>query len=272
LVLLAAVAHAAWNGWLKKSSPDFAGLAAMSIGWLILGVIGLFFVGLPDGSHWPYLLLTTVVHTIYATLLVNAYRHGELSLTYPIARGTGPLIVALAAPFLLNETLEEPGLFAVALIVAGILIIGLAGAGASLHERHAIVLSLATGVAIALYTLIDAAGARAGSSPHTYSAWLFVLSAIALLAVTGFVHGTATCKLLRPHLRHGIVIGILSAVAYSIVLWAMTVAPAALVAAVRETSILFAALIGWRFLGEKITRLRWLGVALTAVGLVFARL
>ena len=272
LVLLAAVAHAAWNGWLKKSSPDFAGLAAMSIGWLILGVIGLLFVGLPDGSHWPYLLLTTVVHTIYATLLVSAYRHGELSLTYPIARGTGPLIVALAAPFLLNETLEEPHLLAVALIVAGILIIGLAGAGASLRERHAILLSLATGVAIGLYTLIDAAGARAGSSPHTYSAWLFVLTAIALLAVTGFVHGTATCKLLRPHLRHGIAIGILSAVAYSIVLWAMTVAPAALVAAVRETSILFAALIGWRFLGERITRLRWLGVALTAVGLVVARL
>ena len=272
LVLLAAVAHSAWNGWLKKSSPDFAGLAAMSIGWLILGVIGLLFVGPPDGSHWPYLLLTTVVHTIYATLLVNAYRHGELSLTYPIARGTGPLIVALAAPFLLSETLEGPDLLAVALIVAGILIIGLAGAGAGLRERHAILLSLATGVAIGLYTLIDAAGARAGSSPHTYSAWLFVLTAIALLAVTAFVHGTATCKLLRPHLRHGIAIGILSAVAYSIVLWAMTVAPAALVAAVRETSILFAALIGWRFLGERITRLRWLGVALTAVGLVVARL
>lgn len=272
LVLLAAVAHSAWNGWLKKASPDIAALAAMSIGWLILGVIGLLFVGLPDGSHWPYLLLTTVVHTIYATLLVNAYRHGELSLTYPIARGTGPLIVALAAPFLLSETLEGPDLLAVALIVAGILIIALAGAGASLRERHAILLSLATGVAIGLYTLIDAAGARAGSSPHTYSAWLFVLTAIALLAVTGFVHGTATCKLLRPHLRHGIAIGILSAVAYSIVLWAMTVAPAALVAAVRETSILFAALIGWRFLGERITRLRWLGVALTAVGLVVARL
>ncbi len=272
LVLLAAVAHSAWNGWLKKSSPDFAGLAAMSIGWLILGVIGLLFVGLPDGSHWPYLLLTTVVHTIYATLLVNAYRHGELSLTYPIARGTGPVIVVLAAPFLLNETLEGPDLLAVALIVAGILIIGLAGAGASLRARHAILLSLATGVAIALYTLIDAAGARVGASPHTYSAWLFVLTAIALLAVTGFVHGTATCTLLRPHLPQGIAVGILSAVAYSIVLWAMTVAPVALVAAVRETSILFAALIGWKFLGERITRLRWLGVALTAVGLVVARL
>lgn len=272
LVLLAAVAHAAWNGWLKKSSPDFIGLAAISIGWLILGVIGLLFVGLPAWSHWPYLLLTTVVHTIYAALLINAYRHGELSLAYPIARGTGPLIVAFAAPFLLNEHLEGPDLFAVALIVAGILIIGLAGAGASLRERHAILLSLATGVAIGLYTLIDAAGARSGPSPHTYSAWLFVLTAIALLVVTGSVHRTTTLALLRPHLRHGISVGVLSAVAYWIVLWAMTVAPAALVAAVRETSILFAALIGWRLLGERITRLRWVGVALTVVGLVVARL
>ena len=192
LVLLAAVAHSAWNGWLKKSSPDFAGLAAMSIGWLILGAIGLLFVGLPDGSHWPYLLLTTVVHTIYAALLVNAYRHGELSLTYPIARGTGPLIVVLAAPFLLHETLEGPDVIAVALIVAGVLLIGLAGTDASLRERHAILLSLATGVAIAVYTLIDAAGARAGPSPHTYSAWLFVLTAVALLAVTGFLHRSET--------------------------------------------------------------------------------
>jgi drug/metabolite transporter (DMT)-like permease len=272
LVLLAAIAHAAWNGWLKKVSPDFVGLAAISIGWLIVGVIGLFFVGLPAAAHWPYLSLTTVVHTIYAALLVNAYRHGELSLTYPIARGTGPVIVALAAPFLLNEYLDGSDFSAVALIVTGILMIGLAGAGGSLHERHAILLSLATGVAIACYTLIDAAGARAGPSPHTYSAWLFVFTAIALLAVTGFIHRTATLTLIKPRLSRGISVGILSAIAYAIVLWAMTVAPAALVAAVRETSILFAALIGWGMLGEKITRLRWLGVALTVVGLVVARL
>jgi drug/metabolite transporter (DMT)-like permease len=272
LVLLAAVSHAAWNGWLKKSSPDLVGLAAISIGWLLLGVIGLIFVGLPDSSHWPYLFLTTVVHTIYATLLVSAYRHGELSLAYPIARGTGPIIVALAAPFLLNEHLEGPDLVSVALIVAGILIIGLAGVGANLRERHTILLSLATGVAIATYTLIDAAGARSGSSPHTYAAWLFVFTAIALLVVTGFMHRSATFTLLKPHLRHGILVGVLSAVAYSIVLWAMTVAPAALVAAVRESSILFAALIGWRLLGEKITRLRWFGVILTVTGLVVARL
>jgi len=272
LVLLAALAHATWNSWLKKSSPDFVGLAAISIGWLILGVGGLFYVGLPASSHWPYLLSTTIVHTIYAALLVNAYRHGELSLTYPIARGSGPVIVALAAPFTLHEVLAGPDVFAIALIVAGILVIGVAGAGASLRNRHAVFLSLATGVAIALYTLIDAAGARSGPSPLTYSAWLFVLAAIAQLAVTGIVHKKETLALLKPQLRRGVAVGVLSAVAYTIVLWAMTVAPAALVAAVRETSILFAALLGWGMLGERISGLRWLGVILTMIGLVVARL
>jgi drug/metabolite transporter (DMT)-like permease len=272
LVLLAAFTHAAWNGWLKKSSPDFVGLGAIATGWLIFGVAGLLYVGPPDSSHWPYLLSTTVVHTVYAALLVSAYRHGELSLAYPIARGSAPVIVAFAAPLMLHESLAGPDVIAMALIVAGILVIGVAGAGTSLRDRHAILLSLATGAAIASYTLIDAAGARSGQSPHTYTAWLFVLAAIAQLAVTGMVHRGETFDLLKPQLRRGFAVGVLSAVAYAIVLWAMTIAPAALVAAVRETSILFAALIGWGLLGEKITRLRWFGVILTVTGLVIARL
>jgi drug/metabolite transporter (DMT)-like permease len=145
------------------------------------------------------------------------------------------MLVALAAPYFLKERLAVDDLVAVALIVAGILVIGLRGA--SIRDRHAIFLSLATGVAIATYTMIDAAGARAGASPHTYTAWLFVLAAVAQLVVTG-----------------------------------MTVAPAALVAAVRETSILFAALIGWVVLGERIARLRWIAAVLTVTGLIIVRL
>lgn len=272
LVLLAALTHAAWNAWLKNTSPDFVGLGAISIGWLVSGVAGVLFVGFPELSHWPYLIVTTTVHTTYAALLVNAYRHGELSLVFPIARGSGPMLVALAAPYFLKESLAANNLLAVALVVAGILIIGVRRAGASVRDRHAIVLSLATGVAIATYTIIDAAGARAGASPHTYTAWLFFLAAVAQLAVTALVHGPATPRLVKPHLRNGISVGILSAVAYSVVLWAMTVAPAALVAAVRETSILFAALIGWGVLGERIAGFRWLGVVLTVIGLVVVRL
>lgn len=272
LVLLAAAVHAGWNGWLKKSSPDFIGLAAISVGWLIVGAIGVLFVGWPAPVSWPYLLSTTIVHMFYTGLLVSAYRHGELSLTYPIARGTGPLLVALAAPFFLNEKLDAPDLLAVGLIVPGILVIGMAGAHANLRDRHAILLSLATGVTIAVYTLIDAAGARSSPSPHTYSAWLFVLAASALLVATCVIHRGATITRLTPHLRRGASVGVISALAYMVVLWAMTVAPVALVAAVRETSIFFAALIGWGLLGEKISGLRWLGVVLTVIGLVVARL
>ena len=272
LVLLTAAVHAGWNGWLKKASPDFIGLAAISVGWLIVGAVAVFFVGWPAPVSWPYLLSTTIVHMFYTGLLVGAYRHGELSLTYPIARGTGPLLVALAAPFFLNERLDPPDLLAVGLIVPGIMVIGLAGGRADLHNRHAILLSLATGFTIALYTLIDAAGARSGPSPHTYSAWLFVLAASALLLAAFVIYRGATITLLTPHLRRGAPVGIISALAYMVVLWAMTVAPVALVAAIRETSIFFAALIGWWFLGEKITGLRWLGVVLTVIGLVIARL
>ncbi len=272
LVLLAALAHAGWNAWLKKISPDFIGLGALSIGWLIFGVVTLPIVGIPDDSHWPYLLVTTVVHTAYAALLVNAYRHGDLSLVFPIARGSGPLIVALASPWFLEEQLSGADLSAVALLVAGIFIIGLAGSGANIRDRHAIVLSMATGVAIATYTIIDAAGARAGASPHVYTAWLFVLASLGQLMVAALMHRAATPVLLRPHLGRGITVGILSAIAYAVVLWAMSIAPAALIAAVRETSILFAALIGWRLLGEHISRFRWAGVALMVTGLIIVRL
>jgi drug/metabolite transporter (DMT)-like permease len=205
-------------------------------------------------------------------LLVSAYRNGELSLTYPIARGTGPILVALGAPLLLGEVLSAADAAAVALIIPGILIIGLAGSGRELRNGHAILLSVATGAAIAAYTLIDAAGARAGPSSHAFSAWLFILSASALLLVTACLKRSATLAMLRPHLRHGTVAGIVSALAYMAILWAMTAAPAALVAAVRETSILFAALIGWAVLGERVTGLRWTGVLLTVCGLVIARL
>lgn len=272
LVLLAALTHAGWNAWLKKTSPDFIGLGAIAVGWFLLGAAALVFVGWPERVHWPYLVITTSVHTVYAAILVSAYRHGELSLVFPIARGTGPAIVALVSPGLLGERLAAGDAVAVLLIIVGILLIGLGRSIRTLRDRHAMIMALATGVAIASYTLIDASGARVGSSPHVYTAWLFVLSALAQLTVTALVHRRETVARLKPHLRRGIAAGLLSALAYAVVLWAMTEAPVALVAAVRETSILFAALIGWGLLGERISRIRWLGVVITVTGLVIERL
>ena len=183
LVLLAAAAHAAWNAWLKDSGDRLSSMAAIAMGWLIVGCVSVPIVGIPSIVSWPYLLATTVVHTGYAMLLITAYRYAEFSLAYPIARGTGPLLVVLVAPLLISEHLEGPSLFAVTLMVTGIFMIGAFTNARSLGGHRAILFSLATGVLIAAYTMIDGQGARAGSTPHAYAAWLFILTSIPIIAL-----------------------------------------------------------------------------------------
>ncbi len=271
LVLLAAAAHAAWNAWLKDSGDKLSSMAAISVGWLIVGCISIPIVGAPSLASWPYLLASTVVHTGYAMLLISAYRHAEFSLAYPIARGTGPLLVALSAPLFVSEYLEGPSFFAVTLIVIGVFLIGMFGNERSLGGRRAVLLSLATGVLIAAYTMIDGLGARAGSNAHAYVGWLLVLIAIPIIVLSRKRLNKNMKSLLAGHWQKGIPIGVLSALAYWVIVWAMTVAPMALVAAARETSILFAALVSWGVLREKVRPLRWAGVIVILIGLVLAK-
>lgn len=271
MVLLAAAAHAAWNAWLKDSGDKLSAMAAIAMGWLIVACIAIPLVGVPDLATWPYLLGSTVVHTAYAMLLITAYRHADFSLAYPIARGTGPLLVALTAPLFVSEYLEGPSFFAVTLIVIGIFLIGAFGNERSLGGRRAILYSLATGVFIAAYTMIDGQGARTGSTPHAYAGWLFALIAIPIILLAKKKLNKTVKSLLAEHWRKGVPIGALSAIAYWVIVWAMTVAPMALVAAARETSILFAALVSWGVLGEKVRPMRWAGAVVTVVGLVLAK-
>ena len=271
LVLLAAAAHAAWNAWLKDSGDKLSSMAALSVGWLIVGCISIPIVGVPSLASWPYLLASTVVHTGYALLLISAYRHAEFSLAYPIARGTAPMLVALCAPLFVSEYLEGPGFFAVTLIVIGIFLIGMFGNERGLGGRRAVLLSLATGVMIAAYTMIDGQGARAGSNPHAYVAWLLALLAFPIIVLSKRRLNKNLKSLFADHWQKSVPIVVLSALAYWVVIWAMTVAPMALVAAARETSILFAALVSWGVLREKVRPLRWAGVIVTLIGLVLAK-
>lgn len=271
LVLLSAAAHAAWNAWLKDAGDRLSSMAAIATGWLIVGCLSIPFVGLPSIVSWPFLLATTFVHTAYVMLLITAYKYAEFSLAYPIARGTGPLLVALAAPVIVREHLEGPGFFAVTLIVIGIFLIGAFGNERSLGGSRAILFSLATGVLIAAYTMIDGQGARVGQTPHAYAGWLFILIAIPIMVLAMKRLRKSATTLLAGHWKKGVPIGVLSALAYWVIVWAMTVAPMALVAAARETSILFAALVSWGVLGEKLRLLRWVGVGITLVGLVLAK-
>ena len=272
LVLLAAAAHAGWNAWLKDRSADLLGFATIAIGWLIAGVLGAVIFGFPAWASWPYLIATTVVHTLYAVVLIKAYRQADFSLAYPIARGSAPLFVSLTAPYLLNEHLEGPSQFAVTLLVIGIFMIGLFRDRSGIGGRRAVMLSLGTGVLIAAYTMIDGEGARSGSGPHVYAAWLFILTAGALIALAMHQREIVFSIFQIRTAAAGVLAGLLSVFSYWIVLWAMTVAPTALVAATRETSILFAALLGWGFMGDKIRPLRWLGVVVTLIGLTLAKL
>jgi drug/metabolite transporter (DMT)-like permease len=271
LVLLAAAAHAAWNAWLKDAGDKLTSLASIATGWFIVGCIGLPFVGLPGFASWPLLLTSIVVHTAYAMLLVTAYRYAEFSLAYPVARGTGPLLVALTAPLIVGEYLEGPSLFAVTLIVTGIFLIAAFSNERRLGGTRAILFSLSTGVVIAAYTMIDGQGARVGGTPHAYAGWLFILSAVPIVSFATVRLKSDVRSVLASHWKKGVPIGIFSALAYWVIVWAMTVAPMALVAAARETSILFAALVSWGVLGEKLRPTRWLGAVLTVVGLVLAK-
>jgi len=165
-----------------------------------------------------------------------------------------------------GDRLGRTAFMAVALIVAGVFWLGFDGRGA---DRRGVLFSLVAGALISAYTLLDGLGGRFVASPHIYAAWLLCLTAPPLFAVAGAVHGADAFRMARPHLVRGIFAGILSALAYWIVIWAMSVAPLGLVAAVRETSVVFAALIGGFLMSE---RIRWLAVLLVFGGVVSVRL
>jgi len=267
-VLGAALLHASWNA-LVKASPDkqldTVGLAASA------GIVALLlapFLAIPARESWPWLGGSIAVHILYFMFLAGAYRWGELSYTYPIMRGGGPMIVALVGAFALGEVLPWKETFGIVLICAVILAFA-----SGKHDRRATLFAVANAVVIAAYTLIDAEGARSSGAPVSYTLWFFVANGVAITAMGGLRRGTATVTAyLRRHwLRTGIG-GICSLAAYGIALWAMTRAPVALVAVLRETAVIFGAILGALFLNEKMTRRRLAATGAVMAGLIALRL
>ncbi|HEY6821580.1 MAG TPA: DMT family transporter [Burkholderiales bacterium] len=267
-VLGAALLHAAWNA-LVKASPDkqldTVGLAASA------GIVALLlapFLAIPARASWPWLAGSILVHILYFMFLAGAYRWGELSYTYPIMRGGGPMIVALVGAFALGEVLPWKETLGIVLICAGILAFA-----SGKHDRRATLFAVANAVVIAAYTLIDAEGARSSEAPVSYTLWFFVANGVVISAMGGLRRGSATvAAYLRRHwLRTGIG-GICSLAAYGIALWAMTRAPVALVAVLRETAVIFGAILGALFLGEKMTRRRLAATGAVMAGLIALRL
>ena len=270
-VLGAALAHATWNAMIKSSRDVlldltllifFAGLATAPL---------LAFVEAPAPALWPYIAASMAIHIAYYVALVGAYRAGDLSHGYPIMRGLAPLIVSLCALAWLGEAPQPTVWLGVLLICGGVLSLGFAG----FHWRESRVSTawaLANALIIAAYTLVDAAGVRLSGTPETYVVWLFVLDALPFPIVVLLIKRNELRAYAARFWLRGLVGGVLSAAAYGVVLWAMTRAPVAAVAALRETSVIFAALIGAWLLKEGHIGRRIAGAATVAAGVIALRL
>jgi drug/metabolite transporter (DMT)-like permease len=271
-VLAAALLHAGWNALLKaaQGGDPLLDTACVVAGSGVTGAVVAPFVGFPDPAAWKFAAMSAAIHFGYYVALAHAYRTGDLSFAYPLMRGTAPLLVTVLGAAFLAEWPTIQVALGIVLICAGILSIALARRGR--HSRAAFAWALGNAGIIALYTLVDGAGARASGNAASYVVWLTVFEAFPFLGWIFAVRGAAALGYLRQGWRRGLAGGAASLAAYGIVLWAMTRAPVAAVAALRETSVLFAALIGAVWLKEGFNLPRLAGAASVVLGIAALKL
>ncbi len=268
-VLAAAAMHATWNALIKVRLDRFISIQLMTVG---MGVASLPLVPFVGGPQWPsagWALASAVLfHSGYKFFLTKAYETGDMAQAYPLARGTAPLLVMLAGMALLGETPTTLVLGGILLLSAGTFLMSLRGSVGDFAGR-AVGFALVTSLFIAGYTLTDGVGGRAAPSPLNYAVWLYIFDAAASVILTIVLRGTGSLRLMAAEWKIGLVAGVLSAAAYAIAIWAATKAPVAMVAALRETSILFAMVLSVWMLGERLTAWR-VAAALCIVGGVVA--
>lgn len=271
VVLLAALMHAVWNALLKSSADALLELATLNLSAGVVALAALPFVGFPAKESLPFLLGTLLLHIGYYTFLLHSYARGDLSLVYPIARGASPALVALVSALLLGEILNGPQALGVVVITASIASLAFAGGVTGLSSK-AVLFSLGTSVMIAGYTIADGSGARVSGAPIAYITCFFVLNAFPLLFVLPVLRPRLGLRELGSQWRTGILGGLLSVGAYGLVIWAMTRAPIALVSALRETSVVLAAVVGATFLREPFGPRRVLASIGVALGVIVLQL
>jgi len=272
MVLGSAVMHASWNAMVKSGGDRLARMALLNFVCGVLALPMLMVTALPAPAAWPYIALSVVLHNIYYTLLLQAYRFGDLSFAYPLARGSAPLFVAIGSYLLAGERLSPIGIAAVAMICAAILSLALSARGQAGHGWQAVVAALATGTSIGAYSLSDGLGARISRSPLGYVGMLFALESLPLLIYVLIRRRTALAATWNSSWRTGLFGGTLAFTGYAVVVWAMTRTPLTFVSALRETSVIIAALIGTRLLGEPFGLRRVAAATAVAAGIVLLQL
>lgn len=268
LVLATAIIHASWNAVLRHGRDGLWSFTAIAFGAAAFSAFWLPFLPLPDVRAVPYIGASFLVHTAYSILLISGYRSGELGVVYPLARGSAPLLVTAGAALFAREYPGPAPLAAIGVISFGILSLSRHGLATATPPRTLLV-ALATGVTIATYSVIDGIGARLSGNAFSYAFWLDVVNfapwPVILLVRRGSWRSQAAAA--RDGAR-AVLGGVMSVVAYAFVLWAMTKGALGIVSALRETSVVFAALIGWLFLGERFSSRRLAACGIIACGIM----
>ena len=271
-VLLAAAAHAGWNAAIKRGLDPLVTTVLIAVGAGVVAVPILAWVGLPAAAAWPWVIASVIVHLGYFAGLIEAYRAGDMGQVYPIARGAAPLLTALVSTAWLGERLGLLGWIGLLCLVGGVMMLSLRGGGDLARlDRRAVGFALFTALTVCAYTVIDGIGVRASGNALAYTAAAFLGNAV-IMALYGVARRGA--KLFAGPWqiwRTGLGGGALQFASYGIALWAMTIAPIAVVAALRETSVLFGALIAVVVLREPLRALRVAAAVLIVAGLVMIK-
>lgn len=272
-VLFGAACHAGWNALIKVGLDPLSSTTLIAIGSAVVALVCLPITGLPAVASWPWVIASAAIHAFYFAALIESYRTGDLGQVYPIARGSAPLMTATASLILVGEHLSALTWAGIVVLAAGVLLLSARGGRALAQvDRRAIGFALLTALTICTYSVVDGIGARLSLNPLAYVLLLFVGNTL-LLAPYGLWrdHKGVTLALRHFWLR-GLSGGALQAFSYGIALWAMTLAPIAVVASLRETSVLFGAIIAVVVLKEPLRAARIVAALLIVAGLVLIRI
>jgi drug/metabolite transporter (DMT)-like permease len=266
-VIGAGAVHAVWNSIVKHLDDRVMAFALMGVTLALGGGLAVAVGGLPGRAAMLFAVASAVIHIGYDLALMNSYRLGAFNQVYPIARGTSPLVVAAGAYLLTGEHLGVVPLAGVAILAFGLMSLAVSAGRVSRADLPAIGVAVLTGLAIASYTIVDGLGVRAAHGSYSYAGLMFLLQG-PVFPVVAVLRRPVSRWREMPVVSRGLLAGALSVVAYGTVLWAQSQAPLAEVAAIRETSVVFAALIGMVFLKERFGTRRVVAAALIATGIV----
>ncbi|MBO6521695.1 MAG: EamA family transporter [Rhodospirillales bacterium] len=271
IVLVAALTHASWNALVKFSGDRLLMATCVQGMGTLLGSVLVWFVPLPTPEAWPFIIASVVIHTTYHLTLINAYRVGDLSFVYPLARGAAPLMIAVGAAIWASEFPNGVAMFGIALVSIGIMSMGFEKALRHRGNILPFLLALLVGLHIAAYSVVDGIGIRNGDA-FSYIVWLHALEGLPFyLWIMAFRRGDFV-EFVAVNWKPAAMAGVLAKLAYGLVLYAFVEGALASVTALRETSVLFAAVIGALFLGERFGWQRWLAAVLIVSGVIVIQL